>query len=408
MRSNKPRVPGYRRHSSGQARVTLNGQDILLGPYGSPESKELYRRTIAEWLERKGRFAPKAEALPLSVNELLLAYYKHAAEYYGFTDEPSRGDAYCLRDALRVVKELYGSTPAKDFGPMALKACRRDMIGKKWSRTYTNAQVDRVRRAFRWGVEEELVPGAVYEALRAVKGLRRGKSGVRETEKVKPVDLAFVEAALPFMPFTVAAMVRLQLIAGCRPAEVCMIRPQDIDQSNSACWIFRPHAHKTEHHEHDRLILIGPRAQEVLQPFLDRNPLAYCFSPAEAEADRNAKKREGRKSPMTPSQRARKPKPNRSRAPSDSYDTHSYRRAIARACRKADKEAHRKNPTIPVETVLVPEWSPNQLRHNRATELRPYGLDIVKTVLGHSKIETTQIYAEKDLAAAVELVSKIG
>lgn len=33
------RVPSYRKHSSGQAGVTLNGKDHLLGPCGSPESK---------------------------------------------------------------------------------------------------------------------------------------------------------------------------------------------------------------------------------------------------------------------------------------------------------------------------------------------------------------------------------
>ena len=80
--------------------------------------------------------------------------------------------------------------------------------------------------------------------------------------------------------------------------------------------------------------------------------------------------------------------PRRRRAPGDRYDTNSYRRAIARACRKAD----------------VPPWSPNRLRHSRATELRPYGLDLTKTILGHAKVETTQIYAEKDLADAMELV----
>jgi hypothetical protein len=40
--------------------------------------------------------------------------------------------------------------------------------------------------------------------------------------------------------------------------------------------------------------------------------------------------------------------------------------------------------------------------------LRPYGLDKVKTVLGHARIETTQLYSEKDLAAAMELVAKVG
>ncbi len=43
------RVPSYRRHSSGQARVTINGKDHLLGPYGSPQSKEAYGRLIAEY-----------------------------------------------------------------------------------------------------------------------------------------------------------------------------------------------------------------------------------------------------------------------------------------------------------------------------------------------------------------------
>jgi hypothetical protein len=40
--------------------------------------------------------------------------------------------------------------------------------------------------------------------------------------------------------------------------------------------------------------------------------------------------------------------------------------------------------------------------------LRPHGLDVTKTILGHSKVETTQVYAEKDLAAAMELVARIG
>ena len=56
----------------------------------------------------------------------------------------------------------------------------------------------------------------------------------------------------------------------------------------------------------------------------------------------------------------------------------------------------------------MPAWGPNRLRHSRATELRPYGLDVVKTVLGHTKVETSQVYAEKDMAAAMDLVSKIG
>ncbi len=91
---------------------------------------------------------------------MILCYWKHAAAYSGFTEDADRGDAYSLRDALRVLKELYGRTPARDFGPLALKASRTAMLAKDWSRTYANAQVDRVLRMFRWAAEEELLPGA--------------------------------------------------------------------------------------------------------------------------------------------------------------------------------------------------------------------------------------------------------
>lgn len=43
------RVPSYRKHSSGQARDTINGRDHLLGKYGSRESKQKYGRLIAEY-----------------------------------------------------------------------------------------------------------------------------------------------------------------------------------------------------------------------------------------------------------------------------------------------------------------------------------------------------------------------
>ena len=53
----------------------------------------------------------------------------------------------------------------------------------------------------------------------------------RETAPVLPVDDAVVDATLPHMPAVVADMVRLQRCTGMRPAEVCMIRPCDLDRT---------------------------------------------------------------------------------------------------------------------------------------------------------------------------------
>jgi integrase len=408
---------------------------VLLGRYGSAASKEAYNRTIAEWFQTHDK--PHTETEVLTVNKLILSYWKYASDYYGF-GQRHRGDEFCLRYALSIVRELYGRTPAIGFGPLALKACRQKMIECDWSRTYINSQVDKIRRMFRWAASEELLPSSVYNDLRTVPGLRFGKTEARETKKVRPVAMAHVEATLPFMPRVVQAMVRFELLTGCRPAEVCALRPIDLDTTNASCWLYRPGSdeghhghHKTAIHGHDRVILIGPKAQEVLRPYLGTRQDAFCFCPAESEAARNGQRREQRRSPITPSQTARGAKGNRRRAPGDRYVTLSYRNAIYRACDRAyplpehlrppTQENGRREGRIPWWKRLTAEekeavrswrrehrWHPNQLRHSRATELRPYGLDVVKTILGHTKVETTQVYSEKDMAAAMDVVAHIG
>jgi hypothetical protein len=186
--SRRPHVPAYRHHKqSGQAIVTLptglgQRRDVLLGAYGSPESRKEYLPVVAEW-EANGRRLPQPAATSdLTVNELLLAYWKHARAYYGWGKQPQRGDKASLKAALRVVRKLYGPTHARDFGPLALKAFRARMIRKNWARTYINSQVDRVRRMFRWAAEEELLPGSVHDNLAKVASLRKGKRKARLPE----------------------------------------------------------------------------------------------------------------------------------------------------------------------------------------------------------------------------------
>ena len=46
-----------------------------------------------------------------------------------------------------------------------------------------------------------------------------------------------------------------------------VMRACDIDMSGKV-WLYRPARHKTEHHGHGRIIALGPKAQEVIRPFL--------------------------------------------------------------------------------------------------------------------------------------------
>lgn len=178
-----------------------------------------------------------------------------------------------------------------------------------------------------------------------------------------------------------------------RPLEGVSMRPHEIDQADPACWVYSPPRHKSEHHERERLIFLGPQAKALLQPYLGIGPPDYCFSPRRAEEQRRIQLRARRKSPLTPSQEARRPKSKPKRAPRDHYDVGSYRTANRRVCVK---------PGIPI-------WFPHQLRHSAASEIRRrYGLEASQAVLGHSELATTQIYAEVDRATARRVMTEIG
>lgn len=331
-----------------------------------------------------------------------------------------------ITDALKVVKELFGRTPASEFGPKKLRLVREQMTKKGWARSVVNAQANRVRRMFKWAAGEELISGEIFNTLKAVEGLRRGSPGVRETEPVKPVPEAIVEATLPHLSLTIHAMVRVQLATGMRPGEVCMMRAADIDRTGDP-WVYTPTKHKTQHHGHSRTILIGPRAQQLLVQFLAEAGDGYLFSPLRAEAARQAIRRGNRKSKMTPSQSQRKAKSAPRRAKRDRYDVLSYRNAVYRACDQAFL------PPVPLcqrddETAdlwkarLGPEekqalsqwrsqhrWTVNQLRHTAATLIRhKCGLDVARVVLGHQRVNTTELYAEPDRAKAAAAMAALG
>jgi hypothetical protein len=103
---------------------------------------------------------------------VVLAYAKWAEQHSVPKREKDDQNRF-IRYAASVGCELFGTTPAAEFGPKKLKAVRQAMVDRDWCRNTVNAQIDRVKRMFKWAVAEELLSGDVYHALRAVDGLRR-------------------------------------------------------------------------------------------------------------------------------------------------------------------------------------------------------------------------------------------
>ena len=410
------RIPKYRKHSKGQARVTIKGRDFLLGPYGSPESHAAYKTKIAELLAAPSPEALVVKANDLTMAELCLAYLDHAQEYYQGSTEFVN-----LELALNPVSELYANLAAVAFGVNEFRTVREWWINReiewkprktrskkeaariaaeplrparKCSRQYINKQMKRLLRVIKWGVGQGMIPPAILEALRCVEPLKRGRTTAPESKKITCVEQSRVDATLGFMTPILADMVRFQQLVGCRPGELCRITPGMVDHSADV-WEIELSEHKTAYRDKARTIYVGPQGQAVLLRYLNRGKGDACFSPAESEQQRREAMHAARVTPLSCGNKpgsnriAREPK----KQPGKSYTAGTYARAVLSACKRAK----------------IQPWAPNQLRHNRATVIRKeFGIEAASVTLGHSGLEVTQVYAEADRQKAIEVAKAIG
>jgi integrase len=397
MASPNTRLPKYRHYRPKDlAVVRIDGRDHYLGKHDSPESHAKYRRLVAEWLTSNrvtDATAPSPDCpSEVSVDEVLAAFWKHAEVHYRGRDGLPSRELDNLRDALRPLRRLYGLTPARLFGPLALCSVRDEMVRGGLARTTVNARVNRIRRAFRWAASVELLPAAMVQALETVDGLSAGRSDAREAPGIAAVSGEHVERVLPFLPGAVAAMVRLQLLTGCRAGEVMRMRGGEIAIEDSV-WEYKPVDHKNAWRGQRRVIPLGPKARSIVESFRRPDPSDYLFSPRDVVAEHHLRRTQARASKPTPSELRMRCGGLPGMARRSCYDRRTYRQAIVRACTKAG----------------VPAWSPLQLRHTAATAIRArYGLEAAQAVLGHSKADTTLIYAERDIARAREVMAEIG
>ena len=125
----------------------------------------------------------------------MAGYWSFSQSYY-VKDGQSSGQLPGIKVTLRMVREVYGRTLARDFGPLALKALQGRRIGQNLSRRYINDNCERIKRMFKWGASQELIPVQVHQGLTTVPGLKRGRIQAREADPILPVEEADFQAAL--------------------------------------------------------------------------------------------------------------------------------------------------------------------------------------------------------------------
>jgi integrase len=336
---------------------------------------------------------------PLTVSELLERYIPYAHQRYGRASDDHR---------FEYIRKQVGNTLVGDFGPLALKALRQTWVDNGLCRRTCNAYTKHVRQIFKWGVSEQMVSAEQYGALMTVEGLRLHESKAFDYPNVTNVDMGDVDKTVAFLPPTLQDMVRLQYLTAARPGEILLLRPCDLDRSGDYWRIQvtkgnedRRWDHKTEHksqrygkdENNQRWLYLCDEARAILECRLKvvQSPTEYFFNPQQS-----IKEWAGMRFPNAVGRRAnQKPNPRIcNRQISDHYDTGGYRTAIQRACKRAE----------------VPRWTPNQLRHTRATEIERQFVgdkEAVRVLLGHKDVDTQRWYVLEDQKRAFNIVKEL-
>lgn len=417
------RTPKLCRHkATGQHYVSLAGKRHYLGSDRKAAAVQ-FARLIAEWEASDRSIAFGAEE-SATVAVLVAQYLIHVESAYRRPDGSPGSEVRNITEATRPLLRLYGDLPVSEIDALKIEAVRESCIDHRWMteadrkkhaksrhkpgwcRGRLNQNLGRWKRMFRWGFTRKLVPLEVLEQVRAVDGLRVGRTNASEGREVLPVPVAIVDQTLPHLLPPVRAMVELQRLTGMRSGEVCALRPCDIDRTGEkltamlkgtpvdlgGAWVYLPATHKTSHRGHKRIVPIGPKAQALLSAFLDRPGDAHCFSPAEGLANVRADRRARRRTRVQPSQqnrRKRRPK----KVPRTFYTPSAYAHSIAAVCKREG----------------IPHWHPHQLRHAAAHALEDeFDYETARQVLGHRHVNTTKLYLRAAVGKAIEAMREAG
>ena len=388
------RPPKMSKKSDGQAYVTIQEKRIYLGRFGSEEALKAYNAVVAEYASVKTISAFRT-SMVTTVDDLFLSYSDFLKK-----EEIKGSKIDNMKIVIRMVSPLYGDIAVDDFRSIALKTIQDILVkttikrsGETLSRRYVNDIVSFIVQIFKWGVSMEMVQEETWRVLSTIESLKKGKA--RETAPRENVPTETVLKTLPFLSSVVADMVRYQMATACRPGEIFVLRKCDCRKMGYAV-VYFPESHKNKWRGQGRNIILTPEALEIVERRSEnKEPEDYIFAPMDAYLEKWAADAAARKSPMTPSQRKRHEKAVAQKRLSvrSTYSKDSYNRAITRAIERANAAG-----------VLMPHWTPYQLRHEALTQIRAkYGIEVAQAVAGHRSIDTTQIYLHNQ----IEIASRI-
>lgn len=319
---------------------------------------------------------PESVSVPLPANrtnctvrQLWSEFNRWAKTYYRSAAGLPTGEADNYAQAVRELLDLFGSELTADFSKKKLERVRQAMVDRQLCRNVVNTRINKIKKVFRWGTEEdrELVPDTVAATLYLLRRLEPNRSGAKERESVRGVSPAVVEKAAAQATPVVGAMILLQLHTGMRPGEVRGLRKGMVQQVEGHWIADFGTEHKNGFRKQSRIVSLGPKAMRILRKWLPecQSETDYVFLHNKQKGNRKI----------------------------ENFNRFNYQHLLKAACRRAG----------------VPYFAPNQIRHTAAEEIRKSdGLEAVQAVLGHKSRASSERYAPPVSSLATEIAKKRG
>lgn len=324
-------TPTYIYHPKGIGRIYWRGQfRNLPGDYNSPESLAAFHR-MCQHVAITGELP--AEAPPeLTVASLCERFEVYAAVRYSGSNE-ARNLGYAVKELVAI----FADVPAVKFGPASLKVVRARIVERGLCRATANRRAKQIVQIFAWAVEEELIGPDVWQALKAVRPIPKGRDGSFDYDPIRPVDLEQYRRTIEAIAPHYRVALEVQRMTGMRSGELLAMRPQDVDMLGTH-WFYRPVHHKTRHAIGDKIIGIPEPAAVLLVANMPKDYTCRWFP----------------------------------------WRVDSHYHAVCRVCDKLE----------------IPRWHPHRLRHNAATIIeQAFGSrEPARILLGHTNEKTTGKY----------------
>ncbi|HFD87381.1 MAG TPA: hypothetical protein ENJ35_06875 [Gammaproteobacteria bacterium] len=369
-------------HKYAEARIPAQGiwKHEHLGRYEAGETEKRFAQIVELWRLSGKNWPPETAPVRsrskiklkrgITLGDLSVAFFADVYEqgnYNRGTIDLARMAIAALKPWIRVRADQWGMAGFHEYRTAIRQAKRRtdrkaghpEIGGKEKDHGYSqrtlNGMMAVIRRMYRWGMQHDCVhPDAAFQIMQ-VPGFSTTET--RPTKQKKAISREWINKVLAVCSDDLHDLIMTHLLVGARPNEILIMRPIDIDTSGGA-WLYTPQHHKLSYRGKQRVIAIGPQAQEILNRRMPRSMEALIF-------------------PMWPNSTNR---------------TAAYRQAVKRVCRRAG---------LPEE-----HWfTPYDLRHTYASELaRDTPTTTLAAAMGHHKITTTQQYVHTGLEEIIAAV----